>query len=187
MSEISRPTGFLVVLPEPEFRGEVGRSINPRYSGVDRVPTYPSKYREESTAIDEYVFGDFKDMESNVIPSLPKALDLLKMFSASPRTFEVIFCCDGPDAESLQRLNKDKIVHLGYDVAVVTGDGWSIVDDFSGSEWAAHFAERLNQNGLFAARSDAESYLREYRRHSEPDHDMDFDVVYVVRYLADSP
>ena len=183
MTALNTPTGFIVVLDQPEERGEVGKSVNPRYSGVDRVPSYPSDYGEESDAIDKYVFGDFKDTESNVIVSLDEALELLRMFSASPRHYEIIFCCDGPESVALRELGREKIVCLGYDIATTRGDGWSIVGDFCAGEWAARFAERLNEHGLFNTRSDAESYLREYKRHRGPDHDMPFCIVYVARYL----
>ena len=96
-------TGFLVVLKVPEYRGERGAHLNPRYSGVNRVPGWLSEYPEETAALDRYVFGDLKSRETNLIPDLATALKLLNDFSSSPREFEIILCCAGPSDGASRR------------------------------------------------------------------------------------
>lgn len=157
--------------------------LNPRYSGVNRIPMYPSKYAEEATALDDYVFGNMKSASTNLIPDLTTAADLLERLSPSPRKYEILLCCPGPDEKACQTLKPDEVVPLGYDVALVKGDGWSIVADFAFGEWAKAFLTRLNEHGLFRNRSDAEDYLRAYRDQQEPDADMPFEVVFVARVL----
>ena len=185
MNMKSPATGFLVVLKTPECRGERGSRLNPQYSGVNRVPLYPPPNAEEASALDEYVFGDIKSNETNLIPYFGTALTLLKKLSSSPRAFEVIYCGTGPEDPILDELAVEKVVALGYDVAGVTGDGWSIVGDFASGEWAVAFANRLNSYGLFRDRADAQAYLKGYEDHNEPDSDIPFDVVYVARMIAD--
>ena len=178
--------GYLVVLKTPECQSEAGKRLNPRYAGVNRVPAYPSDYREEQSALDEYFFGNFKSMETNLIPELSSAGHLLKMLSASPREFEIILCCAGPTSKDFQAFRREQILGLGYDVAVVQGDCWSIVSDFTESDWSRSFLRRLNEFGLFTDRADALNYLREYRAHGEADADMPFEVTYVARVKSEA-
>ncbi len=168
-------SGFLVVL-EPRPSPNTGKL----YAGVDRVPTYPSEIPGEERAMDAYLFGGLKDDSTNLIPSLRKAVRLCKMLRRGGRRFEIIHVQSAihsvagcpPEIEG---------EHLGYDVAGVSGDCWSIVLDFPVSDWALPYRERLNQYGLFVEGADARSYLEDYRAHNEPDADSPFDVVEVMR------
>lgn len=178
------PVGFLVVRSVEFSRPDEAESLRSRYHGVDRVPPYPSDDEGEQDALDQYVFGNYKDGATNLIPSYAAALRLQRLFLSSKHRYEILFCCKGPEAvKNLEQGNVD-IEHLGYDVAAVRGDYWSIVDDFSRNEWASEFRRKLNPFGLFPQRTDAEEYLREYRDRREPDSDSPFDVLYVVRVLV---
>jgi hypothetical protein len=174
-------TGYLVVLKTPERQPGGGSRLNDRYSGVNRIPAYPSAFPEEAVALDDYIFGTLKSENTNLIPDLASATDLLNRFSGSPREFEIILCCPGPHSKEYQALQPNLAVPLGYDVALVKGDGWSIVDDFASDQWATQFLTRLNEHGLFREQRDAEDYLRAYRQHQEPDADMPFEIVFVAR------
>ncbi len=180
MSTSKTPTGFTLVLKVCDERGERGTRLNPRYHGVNREPSYPSEYEEENDALDEYVFGEYKDLETDLIPSIELAREVLESLSGLRRSFELLFCCHGPDDEAIQEVEGNRLVPLGYDVAFVTGDGWSIVSDFSDGDWARPFCSRLNENGLFNTRIDAESYLALYVEHKDIDYDGPFDVAYIV-------
>jgi len=125
--------------------------------------------------MEEYVFGLFKDETTNLIPTYDKAMQLLRMFAASPRQFEIIACDTDDCGHGLTNL----ITRLGYDVAGIGGDCWSIVDDFSESRWARTFGQKLNGYQLFESKQDAVSYLTEYKKHKEADFDNDFVVVEV--------
>ena len=35
------------------------------YQGVDRLPVYPSQHKDESSALNAYVFGDYKSSETS--------------------------------------------------------------------------------------------------------------------------
>ncbi len=93
----------------------------------------------------------------------------------------MILCCSGPESEALRDLSAGAVAPLGFDVAVLQGDYWSIVGDFSRSAWARRFRERLNPYGLFANANDAGRYLYEYKHRNEPDSDMALEVVYLAR------
>jgi hypothetical protein len=173
------PSGFLVVLRTPEYRSP----RNPRYFGVDAVPASTSKIPEEAQALNDYVFGNFKDFETNLILTYSKAHELWMAFSKSSREFEIIFCCAGPDDVAMNSLTSVEWQALGYDVAGICGDYWSIVDDIPASDWAKPYVAALNESGLFRTRNEAAQYLREYRDHREADYDSQFDVVYVVRVI----
>src|SRR5262245_51723759 len=80
--------GFIVVLVNP--KDFLTTEDNPTYRGVDRLPPYSHKIPEESEAIDEYVFGDYKSKEG-AIPTLEKAQELLQLFRHSRRQFEIIY------------------------------------------------------------------------------------------------
>jgi hypothetical protein len=146
------------------------------------MPTYPSKIRGEERGMDEYVFGRVKDKDTNLIPSLETAVGLCKMLGRGGRRFEIIYCSDTEQQPILRcELEIGSTEFLGYDVAGISGDCWSIVDDFSSNDWARPYRQRLNPSGLFLERADAESYLRDYRAHGEPDADSAFDVIEVIR------
>src|SRR4051812_34953437 len=94
--------GFLVVLVES---GEFC-SRNPLYDGVDRTPPYaPALYSthfpEEESALDDYVFGDCLDSDSNLIPSYSKAAGLLERFKVSRRQYEILLCSTALDDSTL--------------------------------------------------------------------------------------
>lgn len=126
--------------------------------------------------IDDYVFGHFKDAATNVIPDRVAACHLLRRFNRD-RAFELIHCAWGESMNA--RLTRPEQTVLGYDVAVITGDYWSIVDDFSTSDWASSFKSKLNQSALFQSIASAETYLDLYRANDEPDADMPLDVIRV--------
>lgn len=183
---MSAPAGFLVVRSvDPDRAGDKGFRHS-RYSGVDRVPPYPADDENEQHSVEDYVFGDYKDEATNLIPSFDSALRLHCALSSGGHKYEIVFCCEDSDSDAVHRIERNglKIEHLGYDVANLRGDYWSIVGDFSRSAWASHFRGGINEFGLFRRRADAEAYLKEYRDRGEPDSDSSFDVVYVVRVLG---
>ncbi len=184
MGKTLTPVGFLLVEPRRPGDEFDGHPVNPRYEGVWRGPGWPfDQPREEDPPLWDYVFSpDVKDGETNLIPSLDKALDLCQRLSQGGRAFEVIFCCAGPDSKDMDKLGGAKWEHLGYDIALITGsDYWSIVDDFCTSDWAVPFRSKLNEHGLFDTRLWAEAYFKEYALHGEEYDDGDWDLVYVVR------
>jgi hypothetical protein len=174
----SQHFGFLVVLSLPTYRNP----RNARYRGVDRVPEYPASIIEEAEALDEYVFGDYKDIDTNLIPDLCAARRLLGKISISGRQFEIIVICSSPVDSSLTNLGPSIVIEeLGYDVAGISGGYWSIVADVPAARWAETYIASFNQNGLFCTREQAEHYLNDYRAHQEPDYDSPFAVVFVAR------
>lgn len=178
---ISR-NGFLVVLSRSQYTEVPVSTTNPRYSGIDRVPPYPSEYDEENSVLESYVFGEYKDEKSNLIPTFMRALELHHALSrVSKRSFEIILVCSGPDSELIASHIEVVDQQLGFDIASVQSDYWSIVDDFSKSKWAFRYKSTLNEFGLFSERGDAEEYLNEYRSRQEPDKDSPFEIFYVVQ------
>jgi hypothetical protein len=179
LTTMNVPTGFLVVRSQPDSSG------NPlRYCGVDRVPPYsPHETADgphEQAVLEQYVFGEYKDEATNVILSFERALQLFRSFSSSRHKYEIVFCSESE--QILPNLGPDlRVEPLGYDVAAVRGDYWSIVDDFSPSEWASLYRRQLNEFGLFRGKQEARAYLMEYRERGEPDGDFAFDVVHVAR------
>lgn len=173
--------GYLVVLPP---RGGAG-ALDGGYEGVDRVPAYPGDTAEETQVLDSYVFGDYKDSRTNLIPSLEAAEDLSARLSRTGREYEVLVCCEGPESELVRSVEPARVEHLGFDVAAVQADYWSIVDDFSTSPWTEQLRSGLNEHGLFQTERDAARYLREYKRRNEPDSDSPLEVVYVARIRED--
>lgn len=169
-------SGFLVAL-EPKLSRNTGKL----YAGVGRVPPYPSQHAAEVTAMDDYVFGDVKDIDTNVIPSLEAAIVLCAKLSSGGRRFEILYCRDGQQPIPVSGSEMRRVEHLGYDVATVRSEGWSIVDDISVRDWAASFRQVLNANGLFPKKVDAEAYLRAYRLNGDPDANFQFDIVEVMR------
>ncbi|MCC7083840.1 MAG: hypothetical protein IT427_02405 [Pirellulales bacterium] len=181
-------SGFLVVLADSGYRN----ALNPKYMGVDRVPPYytagqANPYPEETAVLDDYVFGDYKDEKSNLIIDYSKALELWQRFKISRRPYEILLCCFGLDDATLANVEASNatIVSLGYDVAGISGDGWSIVEDIPSGEWAKVYSQALNENGLFKTRMEAERYHKEYRDHQEADWDCPFEVVFVVRIIPE--
>lgn len=178
---MSVPTGFLVVRSADPDRPRDNAGIPSRYSGVDRVPPYPTDDPDEQEPIEQYVFGEYKDKATNLIPSFDSTVRLLRSLSSRKHKYEILFCSENGDVvPNIEQVGL-KVERLGYDVAAVRSDYWSIVGDFSRSEWASRFRNCLNESGLFRQRADAEAYLTEYRDRGEPDGDSPFDVVFVAR------
>ena len=170
------PSGFLVVVADARNRATGGP-----YAGVCRVPYYPPDDVREERAMDEYVFGDFKDDDTNLIPSLEAAVKLCGMLRSGGRQFEIIYCRDAEQPVPLSQMGIGSVQSLGYDVAGIRWNYWSIVEDFSIGDWAIPYHKRLNPNGLFGEKSDAEAYLRDYRAHRDHDWDSGFNIVEVLR------
>ena len=171
-------SGFLVVLAATKDIN----TRNPKYVGVDRIPEYPSKFSEEEAALDDYVFGDYKNIDTNLIPDYSKAYELWQRLAISRRQYEILMCCSGPSdplAISIPAAAAS-VVPLGYDVAAIQSDCWSIVDDFASGSWAERYRTLLNEYGLFDARENAERYLKEYQAHGEPDNDAGFAILFVL-------
>ena len=177
---MSRGEGFLVVRAT-DLLFPTGPA---NYQGIDRVPPYYLDRSQNAAAMDFYVLGDCKDRETNLIPSFDAARKLATRLSQGGARYEVICCCEGPKSPALAAVPEDTVEHLGYDVAGVRGDYWSIVGDFPSSPWADGFRSRLNEHGLFSLRADADEYLRQYTERREPDSNAAFDVVYVARVTA---
>ncbi len=174
--------GFAVVLQESEFRGENGLRFNPRYQGFDRLPAWPSTHSEEESPLWDYYFTDVKSEETNLVVELETARKVLKSFANSTRNYEILFCCEGNEDSALRVLREKQHVTLfGYDVAGVAGGGWSIVGDWSPSEWARAFLPRLNEFGLFSNFADANEYLEHYIENREFDFDSRFSIVCLAR------
>jgi hypothetical protein len=171
-------TGFLVVLTRPD--GVTQKK--PNYMGVNRIPAYPSKHPEEGQGMDDYVFGGFKDYDTNLIPTFERARELMGRLSHSPRAFEIIMCsADAVPEEQGRSLvgPTHRVVPLGYDVANLHADYWSIVEDFALGPWSREYLPRLNDSGLFVDHQSAVDYLTGYREHDEVDADSPFDIVFV--------
>lgn len=180
--------GFLVVLQVPEWPEYVAPGLPDNYRGVCRTPPAPHpgetpEYPEEAEAFEADMLEDYNDDETGLIPSYERAVELYRLFSRSPRAYEIVYCCEGP--EGLADLPADRVEAevLGYDVAVMPGDLWSIVLDVPSSDWTAPFRARLNQYWLFDNREDAEKYLQRYREEEEHDWDLPFQVVLVSRVV----
>jgi hypothetical protein len=151
-------SGFLVVLADAR-----NRVTGEPCAGVGRMPSYPSDNPLEELGMDEYVFGGLKDPDTNVIPTPEVAARLCEMLSSGGRRFEMIYCRDSDQAIPSSGLAG--MERLGYDIATVRTECWSLAEDFSQSDWATSYRHRLNANGLFDERSDAQAYLRDYRAH----------------------
>jgi hypothetical protein len=176
---ITQHTGFLVVL----LSSESPNGRNPRYCGVNRIPAYPTDFPQETLVIDDYVFGAYKNLNSNLIDDFSQARELLERFCDSPREFELIGWCRESEIARFSALAPavSSFSLLGSDVAVVGGDYWSIVEDIPESRWADKYVDRLNEYGLLPGEVVAMSYLNEYRQHAEADADCDFEVGSVLR------
>jgi hypothetical protein len=175
--------GFLVVLKTPETYGLMRRE---HYRGVDRLPSYRLAHqepiREESKAMERYVFGNVRHQETGLIPSYGAAVSLLTEFRNSPREFELISCRRVLDLEENASQEPSASTPgklLGFDVAGLSGDCWSIVADFPDDPRVACYLPKLNANGLFTTPLDAKAYLKDYKRLELADHDIQFEVLEV--------
>lgn len=148
--------GFLVVVRSPK---DALQSSNPCYRGLDRMPPYPTENDAVEEALDEYVFGEYKN-EEGVIPSLDLAKELLKRFNSLSQKFELIYTlsCD----EARPALQPQEFTSLGFDVAC-HAPFWSPVGDLPIGVEIKSFRDRLNEHGLFAFFEDAKEYLAAYR------------------------
>ena len=155
----NKAEGYLVVLVESEYV----LPTNPRYRGLYRLPPYPSRVPEEEQAVEDYVFGSYKNKEG-LIPESALARELLTRLSKSPRRFEIIYARAYAGGREL--LQAEPLHFLGYDVGCPS-PFWSIVGDFP-IELSSHSA-RLNEYGLFKEVGDAEAYLRAYHEGSFAD------------------
>jgi hypothetical protein len=166
------PSGFQIIVDSN--RGQK----NPRYAGIGLVPSVPSGLAEESAVLDEYVFGDYKDSDSNLIPAFARAVELLSQLKRSPRIFSLVTWSSGPDDPFLKAAvpRSASLVHRGFDVANVATDCWSIVQDLPVGEWVARHSSSLNEFGLFPDHRVAAQYLDEYRRRREADWDCAFQI-----------
>ncbi len=177
MNEISA-SGFAVVLSSNEGPS----TYNPRYRGIGRMPSYPTEYIEEAPVLDDYVFADYKSLETNLIPTYARAVELWERLRISRREFDLLAWCSGPNDAFLTHFSAQKRI-LGYEVAGISGDYWSIVDDIPSTTWTERYRQQLNSNGLFDDRSVAEAYLSDYRQRQEADWDSAFEVGLVVQVL----
>src|SRR5262249_16404838 len=141
-----------------DFRGYMVVQVvseMPGYKGVYRMPPYPSSHPEEAEAMDQYVFGDFKDeMQNDLIADLQSARKLLEMFRDKPTSYELIFVSNGD--EEPEGIQADA---FGYDVANAGGEWWSPVSEFPRRPNFQAFRDKLNQAGLFSQREDAQAFL----------------------------
>lgn len=175
------PDGYLIVLTMPESSND----WNQAYQGIDRVPAYrfhdQEPIQEEIEAMNEYILGDVRN-EIGLIESFETAKKLYGQLGKTPLKFAIIWCCDWQQA--MQAIEAKKLapmgaVLMGFDVATLGGDYWSIVGDFPNDERFAEAFCRLNKYGLFSEFDDAEKYLHEYRSLKVPNHDSLFRIVEV--------
>lgn len=170
------------MLETPE---EISVLSNKKYRGVDRVPAFrlpeQSPVPGEQEAMEEYVFGKYKDEDQGTIQTLAKAKELLRLFRSSPRAFEIVYCRavheNAPDASRLPDFDPAWPL-LGFDVA----GGWdfsSIVAHFPLSPETQEFFAKLNDSGLFPDAETAHRYMSLYRELRLPDYDRDCDVLEV--------
>jgi hypothetical protein len=166
--------GFAITLVIPERVSDA----NPRYRGIDCSPAIPSQIPEESAALHDYVFGEYKSEDSNLISTIELAMDLWTRLSASPRQFEIVGWAPTEDDFRLTNLlpRDGTCVVRGYDVANISSDYWSIVHDLPRCPWTSRYLSTINNWGLFQSREAAARYLEEYRRRREADWDCAFEV-----------
>ncbi len=122
------------------------------------MPAYPSDEMGEADALDEYVFGDWKD-DQGFIPTLDRANELLERFARSSRRFEVIYASQADRYDAGCVPTTENFRFLGFDVASGT-PFWSIVADLPRE--LLFVATRLNENGLLDQIRDAKEYLAAY-------------------------
>jgi hypothetical protein len=174
--------GFLVVLSADIEARDDGVALRKPYEGVDRVPAYRFGGTRRDEAMEAYVFGEYKDPSTNLVPTLSAARRLCSWLSASKRErYEVLYCCESSRAQSWLAGSGSKVEDLGYDVASLGADYWSIVGDMPQDVWVRPHRKRLNSHGLFSSHDEATSYLTEYRRRDAPDSDAPLEVVFVAR------
>jgi hypothetical protein len=174
--------GYLVVRQEPgvgfRFPPDVP-NLNPRYMGVSRIPCWPSKVAEENAALELYVFN-YRDDDTNLIPTLARAEELLNHLRHSPIKYEIIRCQElSPGAQ----LAATPWPFLGVDV-VSLGDYWSIVGCFPEASDMQSYLRMLNANGLFDSPDVAFGYVHEYVDRKLERWDDRYDVLGIWRVQA---
>lgn len=153
--------------------------------GVFRVPEYwLEDERRQAGFLDEYLLGDVIDDDTNLVPTFAAALEVARLIPLDLRSdFEIIYV-NCVDDEPPTDAGTDEPELLGFDVACVTGDRWTIVGDFATGEWAEAFRRKLNAYGLFRQRTTASAYLAQYRAHGEWGGDAQLQIAAVFRFPA---
>lgn len=180
--------GFLVVLQVPEWPEYFRPGLPDTYRVLSRMPPAPHpgetpEYPEEAEAFEASIFGDYYDDETDLIGSYERAVELYRLFSRSPRAYEIVYCCEGPEGLADLPADRAEAEVLVYDVVCIPGDLWSIVLGMLPSDWTGPFRARLNEYWLFDNREDAEKYLQKYREEKEHDWDLPFQVILVSRVV----
>lgn len=177
--------GYLVVRVNSEPLTRKSYTNNPHYKGVALIPPYPSDDIFEQEPLDRYVFGDFKDKDTNLIPSYERAKTLCTWLNELSKKYlyEIVLCCDSFENLKGHNLPMGCTESRGYDIATIRGDYWSIVEDMPADPWTTQYKVLLNQNGLFTDRAEAVNYLSEYKERGAPDCDMPLDIIYIAKVL----
>ncbi len=151
-----KPTqGYLVVLTQ--LGTQFGPGINPRYRGICRIPTWPSAFAAENSALERYVL-ELRN-EDGFIDNLAVARGLLLDLRDSPREFEIINCVQVSSAFP-QVAAKHPL--LGYDIIPIRADYLSRVGCFPADLRVKKYRSMLNRFGLFNDSADAFAYLSDY-------------------------
>jgi hypothetical protein len=166
--------GYLVVLAG---RGtQFGPGTNPRYRGIYRIPTWPSKVEAENPLLEKYIFELVSD--NGYIEDLETARWLYDGLRACGRAFEIIHCTL-VDASPVPKLPPFHI-ELGFDVVPIRGDYLSRVGRFPIDERMERFRVRLNENGLFPNVQIAQEFVRDYVTLQLPEWDVEVGVFRVA-------
>jgi len=162
--------GYLVIQITPNDRAFGKPPSVSGYRGVHWLPPFSVDEFVPGTAADDYVFGDYVDETSGLIPDFSKAYDLLKRLQRErPRPYEILYCRTGHDMGKGDLPAYPPMKFYGYDVAGITGDKWSVLYVFPSGAWAATYRTKLNDFGLFPQKKTAERFLEEYVTRGEPD------------------
>jgi hypothetical protein len=172
--------GYLVVLVE---RGtQFGPGINPRYRGIYRIPTWPSKVQGENPLLERYIFELVND--DGYIDDLETARSLCAELGTFGRAFEIIHCTlvNQPTLPSLPRSHRE----IGFDVVPIRGDYLSRVGRFPADERMDRFRNQLNENGLLPDARVAHEFVQVYASLQLPEWDVPVGVfrVAVVNHPA---
>ncbi len=171
--------GFLVV--RKHLSKVESNPLNPFYQGVMRIPPLSNPLESMSDTMWEYLLGETIKEETNLIEDAGKAKEIFLGLKKEGEDVEVVYVTENPEEGGYCQLGEEEKEGLGWDVAGVRGDYWSIVSDISDREWAKRFRSLLNRHGLFQEKKIAIEYLDQYRKNREADWDSPFDVVFVAR------
>jgi hypothetical protein len=174
MTRDGQGSGYLVV------ERRLGTESNPSYAGIDRVPTAHLDDLNDRPALRNYILGDSRNDETNLIGRLDEAQEVCEALMSEGCKVEIVFCSVRPRDDGAEHAAAH-VEHLGFDVAGVRSGYWSIVGDIANGDWVAPFRPLLNSHGLFGDRGAAERYLEAYRAGGEADAESPFDVVRVTR------